>query len=177
MAVITGGNVISNGMQIQGSRPRMFATEGAPVVGTTYPGQLAQGDFVVDVDTRNTYEHKVAGTDEVQTATVTGAPTGGSFTLTFAGQTTTALAHNATAAVVRAALEALSTIGAGNVTVTLAGNVYTVTFVGALGRQDVAAMTATANLTGGTTPSVTVATATAGSASVPAASFTRVDTV
>jgi hypothetical protein len=44
--------------------------------------------------------------------------TGGSFTLTYSGQETVALASAATAAEVQAALEALGRIGAGNVTVT-----------------------------------------------------------
>jgi fibronectin-binding autotransporter adhesin len=60
------------------------------------------------------------------------------YTLTFAGQTTTALPYNATAAQIQAALEALSTIGAGNVIVTQtdAGattNTYSITFAGTLG--------------------------------------------
>jgi S-layer family protein len=63
-----------------------------------------------------------------QTITVTGSS--GTFTLTFKGQTTTALAFNASASVVQSKLSALSTIGVGGVTVTLSGNVYTVTFAG-----------------------------------------------
>ena len=53
-------------------------------------------------------------TDEQQTVRVTNA-TGGTFTLTFNGQTTAPLAFNATAAQVDAALEALSNIGANDV--------------------------------------------------------------
>ncbi|MFZ6028039.1 MAG: hypothetical protein ACOYYS_10015 [Chloroflexota bacterium] len=65
-------------------------------------------------------------------------PTAGDFTLTFGGQTTSAIAYNATAAAVEAALEALSTVGTGNVEVTRttgtttlaeANAVYTVEFV------------------------------------------------
>lgn len=106
--------------------------------------------------------------NEKQTVTISGTPTGGTFTLTFGGQTTSGLAHNASAAVVEAALEALSTIGQGNVQVTgSAGGPYTVEFVGALAKTNVAAMTADgASLTGGTTPSVAVVTATAGADSV-----------
>jgi hypothetical protein len=59
--------------------------------------------------------YKVSGTSEVQTITITGTPTGGTFTLTFAGATTSAIAYNASAATVQTALEALSTIGSGNV--------------------------------------------------------------
>ena len=53
-------------------------------------------------------------TDEQQTVRVTNA-TGGTFTLTFNGQTTAPLAYNATAAQIDAALEALSNIGANNI--------------------------------------------------------------
>jgi hypothetical protein len=53
----------------------------------------------------------------VQTVTV-GAASAGTFTLTYGGQTTTAIAYNASAATVQAALVALSSIGAGNAVVT-----------------------------------------------------------
>lgn len=180
MAVITGGNVIRNTTQAPGTKPRMLSSVGAPVAGTTYAGQLVHGDLVVDVDTRNVYEHKAAGTNEVQSVTITGGPTGGTFTLTFNAQTTAAIAFDATAAAVQSALQALSSVGAGNVTTSggpLPGTAVSVTFVGALGLQDVPQMTATSSLTGGTTPAVAIATSTAGSATSPAAAFTRVDTV
>ncbi|MGW4119889.1 hypothetical protein [Nocardia sp. NPDC004711] len=62
------------------------------------------------------------------TVTIGGSPTGGTFPLTFNGQTASGIAYNATAAAVQTALEALSSIGAGNVTVTgSAGGPYTVT--------------------------------------------------
>lgn len=61
--------------------------------------------------------------------TISGSPTGGTFTLTVEGQTTTGIAYNATASAVQAALVALSTVGAGNATVTgVAGGPYTVQF-------------------------------------------------
>jgi hypothetical protein len=77
-------------------------------------------------------------------------PTGGTFTLTFGAATTEAISYNATAAAVQAALEALVTIGAGNVTVVKNGQGdYDVTFVNDLGNRDVALMTASgASLTG-----------------------------
>src|SRR5205823_6663453 len=64
---------------------------------------------------------------EEQVVTVLGA-VGGSFTLTFNGQTTTALLFNDTAANVQSALNALSSIGGvgGSVTVTQVGNTYVV---------------------------------------------------
>lgn len=107
----------------------------------------------------------VAGVNEVQTVTVTGTPTGGTFTLTYAGQTTAAIAYNAVASAVQTALAALSNIvSTANIAVTgSAGGPYTVTFQGSLGGQNVAQMTASGgSLTGGTSPGVTVATLTAG---------------
>lgn len=106
------------------------------------------------------------GTDEVQTLTVTGTPTGGTFTLSYEGQTTAAIAYDATAAAVVAALEALSTIGGGNITGTggpLPGTAVVLTFAGTLADKNVALITADdALLTGGTTPAATVATTTPG---------------
>ncbi|MGH3991056.1 MAG: hypothetical protein ACRDSN_01170 [Pseudonocardiaceae bacterium] len=108
----------------------------------------------------------IAGPNEVQTVTITGSPTGGTFTLTYSTQTTGAVAYNATASTVQAALEALSNIAPGDVTAAggpLPGTAVTVTFTGALAGTDVTQMTASsAGLTGGTTPTVTVTTTTAG---------------
>lgn len=98
-------------------------------------------------------------TDEVQTLTVGGSGLT-SWTATYSGQTTASLDDQATAAEVQAALEALSNIGVGDVTVTgAAGGPWTVTFGGALADTNVAQMTTTP--TGGT-GTVTVATTTAG---------------
>lgn len=102
-------------------------------------------------------------TDEVQTLTEGGSGLT-SFTISFGGQTTASLDDDATAAQVQAALEALSTIGEGNVTVTggpLASGPFTVAFVGDLANANVAQMTTTP--TGGT-GTVTVATTVAGGA-------------
>lgn len=104
-------------------------------------------------------------TNEIQLVTITGVPTAGTFTLSFGGQTTTAITFNAAASAVQTALVALSTIGTGNVTVTgSTGGPYTATFGGTLGNTNVAQMTADGTLlTGGTTPSVVVTTTTQGS--------------
>lgn len=109
----------------------------------------------------------VDGTDEVQTITVSGTPTGGTFTLSFGGFTTAAIAYNAATAVVEAALEALPSIGTGGVAVTgagaLPGNVHTVTFGGNLGKKAQPLLVLVDNdLTGGTSPDVAIAEDTAG---------------
>jgi hypothetical protein len=102
----------------------------------------------------------------VQTVTILGTPTGGTFTLAYGGYTTTALAYNATAAAVQTALLALTSIGTGNATVTSpAAWTYTVTFTGTLGNKPITTMTANGtNLTPGGTPGqVTVTPTTPGS--------------
>ncbi|MDX3527150.1 hypothetical protein P1P75_12020 [Streptomyces sp. ID05-39B] len=104
-------------------------------------------------------------TNEVQTLTVTGVPTGGTFTITWSGQTTAAIAYNATAAVVQTALEGLSNIAPGDVVVTgSAGGPWTLTWGGTQLGEDVAAPTTTESFTGGTSPDITIDTTTAGGA-------------
>lgn len=99
------------------------------------------------------------------TVTVNGSPTGGTFTLTIGGYTTSAIAYNASAATVQTAIRALGT-GTGNpfgadvavTNATVGGgysagfNPYTITLnVGAPVYAD------GSGLTGGTSPSVTTA--------------------
>lgn len=101
--------------------------------------------------------------NEVQLVTV--VATGGTFTLKFLGQTTSALAFNATAAAVNTALEALSTVGAGNVAVTgAAGGPYTVTFGGTLAAIDVPQLIANGTSLTGPNAAATVTTPTQGAA-------------
>lgn len=74
---------------------------------------------------------EILGVAEVVTLSSTGTVSGGTFTLTFDGQTTTALAYNASATVVAAALNALQAmIDAGGVsaTGTIAGDNLDITF-------------------------------------------------
>lgn len=104
-------------------------------------------------------------TDAVQNVTLTGGPTGGTFTLSFGGYTTSAIAYNASAATVDSALEALTSVGSGNVAVVAApgGSGWDVRFTGTLADKYQSALTASgAGLTGGTSPGVSVATVNAG---------------
>ncbi len=104
-----------------------------------------------------------AGASETQTITITGSPSGGNFRLTYRGQTTPDIAHNAAASAVQAALEALSTVGAGNVAVTgSAGGPYAVAFQAALANQNARPITAQNYLSGGTNPAVGIAETTPG---------------
>lgn len=114
-----------------------------------------------------------AGTAEVQTITISGAPTGGTFTLTYAAQTTAPIAYNASAATVQAALWALSNVGDGDLYVTGGpgpATPYVVTFTGTLNGDIATTMTATATFTGGTTPAIAVAETTPGASVSPVGS-------
>lgn len=137
-------------------------TRGITLNGDLFPAGLIPSGTQIALVTSTNLGAPFGGTsEEVQTVTVGGSGLT-SFTLTFAGQTTAAIAAAATAAQVQTALEALSTIGVGNVAVTgSAGGPWTVTFQGDLANTDVAQMTATP--TGGT-GTVTVTTTTAGGA-------------
>lgn len=121
-----------------------------------------------------------AAANDVQTVSVTGVPTGGTFSLTLEWptgnrQTTAPIAYNATAAAVQAALAALPNVGSGNVTCTggaLPGTPVVATFSGKLAATPVPVMTVAANaLTGGTTPAPSVAHTTTGTTGVGYAAY------
>lgn len=93
-----------------------------------------------------------SGNNEKQVITLGGtAATGGTFTLTFNGETTTTIAYNASAAAVESALEGLASYSSGDFTVTgSAGGPYTVEFTGTLAGTNVSIMTIdVSGLTGG----------------------------
>jgi len=108
------------------------------------------------------------GVSAVQTLTVTGTPTGGTFRLSFRGIKTAAIAYNAAAATVQAALEAIVSVGAGNIVGSggaLPGTAVILTFAGtlALGPQPLVVFETADNLfTGGTLPTGSVASTTVG---------------
>ena len=113
----------------------------------------------------------VAGTDEVQTLTIGGTPTGGTFKLRFQGFVTAAITWTATDATlvsnIDAALEALPSIGTAGVT-TAAGTVtsgigtITLTFIGANGKKALPLVEVAANNLTGTTPTLAIAETTPG---------------
>lgn len=113
------------------------------------------------------------GTNEIQSVTITGTPSGGNFVLSFGGQNTGTIAHNATAADVEVALEALSTIGNGNVRVSGTNPNLVVEFIEDLRGTNVALLVLQTNsLSGGSSPSVAIATTQVG---VPEADLTLAD--
>lgn len=99
------------------------------------------------------------GVNAVQTITVTA--TGGMFLLSLTGSPTAPIAWNALSGAVQSALEALSIIGQGNVSVTGNGP-YIVTFINHLGTSPIPTMGADGSLLTGPTPSVSVVTTTRG---------------
>lgn len=105
-------------------------------------------------------------TSEVQTLTITGTPTAGSFRVSFKGVSSGTIAYNAIASVVQSTLELMSTIGTGNVLVAggpLPGTPVTLTFQNNLANQDLPlASVISAAFTGGTTPAGAIATTTPG---------------
>ncbi len=92
-----------------------------------------------------------SGNNEKQVITLSGtAATGGTFTLSFGGQTTGNIAYNASAATVETAFEALSSVGSGNCTVSGSAGAWTIEFTGSLAGTNVALVTINvSNLTGG----------------------------
>jgi hypothetical protein len=100
------------------------------------------------------------GVNEVQRVTPNAAET--TFTLTFGEQTTAAIPTGSTASVVRAALDALSSVGAGDVEVAESAGTYEVTFVKLLGNMRVARL----EVSGGGSVSVPTLGAASGTISV-----------
>jgi len=103
----------------------------------------------------------VTNTNDVQTLTIYGSPTGGTFTLTFIDNTgfsgtTSALPYNPTAAQIQTALLALPNIGSNNVAVAgtdLTGP-FTITFQQSLGATALPVLGYTDSLIGGTNVSI-----------------------
>lgn len=99
--------------------------------------------------------------NEIQVVTV--SATSGGYTLTLNGETTTAIAFDATAETVKAALVALPSIATTDLTVTGdAGGPYTIEFTGAYRDTDIPTMTSDPGGLVGGSQSATVSTTTEG---------------
>jgi hypothetical protein len=121
-------------------------------------GTYARGTILGEITT--------TGANDVETVTIGGSPAGGTWTYTATppGGVSQVLteAYNVSLAALQADLEGI--YGAGNVIVTgTAGSSYVITFTGALARASIAiAVTSGAGLTGGTSPTATIAHTTTG---------------
>jgi hypothetical protein len=99
---------------------------------------------------------RTSNVNDVQSLTTVGAPSGGTFALSFHGQVTSALNWNATPSDVQTALQALGGIGSGNVACTgsaLPFGTITITFQGTLaGASQPTLVWVNNTLSGGTGP-------------------------
>lgn len=143
---------IFNSLEVSGGR-----ADGFDVSGDGFAKALAAGQALGGI------------TNERQTLTITGTPTGGSFTITAYGETTAAIAYNANAAAVLAALLALNAFESGDLAVgggALPGTGVTIDFLGYYAGQNVPMLTTTDSFTGGSSPASAVAQTTAGADAV-----------
>lgn len=98
--------------------------------------------------TITTLQEGASGVPEVQQIALDPTTHGGTFTLSFGGQTTVALAYNISAADLQTALEALSSIAPGDIVVTGSFPSFVVTFQGALTGNQSAITASAAGLIG-----------------------------
>lgn len=177
-SIITGsyssisGNVVATGNAIVGGINQYFAAASSNVsISLAFTLANLQSIFMMSDKGCTLATNGTTGAD-VQTISITGTPTGGSFALGFNGQVTS-LPYNATSSQVQTALQALSTIGAGNVTCTggpLPGTPVVCTFAGTLATGQQPLLTEYSGaLTGGTSPAVVVTHTTPG---LPTQTFT-----
>lgn len=151
-----------------------FTTPGAgPVVKGFQLGDSRQL-MMVSTDPGNAYaiqqisyqDLATNGPNEIDVVTITGAPTGGTFTVTVknvanTSATTAGIAFNASAATVQTAMRGLSTVGGTNASVAGSnGGPWTITFAPSLEWLTVTA--SGAGLTGGASPAATAVQTAAG---------------
>lgn len=124
-----------------------FTGEAVPGVTVSY-ANLTGGNAEVGI---SVVQEAVTGTSEVQRINLYGTPSGGTWTASFQGFTTAPLAYNISTASLQSALEALPSIGTGNIAVSgTAGSQYDCTFQGSLAHTAVDLITVDARgLTGG----------------------------
>ena len=154
------------GVYVLNEGPTVEAATGVSAQEATLHGQLVSNDAKVayrfeyldgatwiklpaaDADAGTSSASAAIAATGPSTGTLTVKARGGAFTLSFNAETTGSLAHNASAASVQAALEALVSIGAGNVVVTGGpgspdgSTPYAIAFQGALAGTEVTQITA-----------------------------------
>ena len=129
------------------------STEG----GTAYSESLSSLDSSSFIETQNAQSSKIeidgypsTTTAEIQNLSATASPTNGSYTLTFGGQTTAAIQFDDGKAIIQSAINNLSNVESGDITVTcdndttgLAGGDVTFTFLAASGDVSMISIDAT----------------------------------
>lgn len=124
------------------------------------PGQGFAGTSLIGYPA--TYNRGVSGSyrrsgNRVQVITITGTPTGGTFTVSGFGQTTAPIAYNAAASTVQTAIRALGGAFANAAVTGSAGGPYTVTLSANVGVATAPLSADGSALTGGTSPTAVVA--------------------
>lgn len=169
LSLLSGSRIPNDGLATmfnywleQDSVPRIrppFVAYGSGYVGTCI-GQGVYTSHSTGVPVRYEISMQVTATNEVQTINLTGSPTGGTFNFSFGGQTTVNIGYGGiTAASLQTKLQALSSIGSGNVVVSggpLPGIPLVVTFQGALANAAQPLITSTNTFTGGTSPTIAI---------------------
>jgi flagellar hook protein FlgE len=144
------GTLSSGTITFSGYKPDGTALGSGPTADLTMP--ITAATTLNDVLTWMNTDEGTAAVSEVQTVTLATAPNndpdGGTFTLTYGGETTGAIAWNATANDIETALETLSTVNAGDITVSAPiDDGVTFTFADTL--DDVGLVTVNSSLTDG----------------------------
>lgn len=165
-ALAAGGLYVAQGASAAGSLTLSPSATSATMLnlGAKLPAETATGCGTNGVDGNADGDCNAAtdlGTDEVQTLALSDTPGAGTFTVSFGGTTTAALAFDVANGALQTALEGLTGIGAGKITVGGAAPNWTLTFSKTLG--NVAQVTADGALlteADGTTAATTVGIAT-----------------
>ena len=159
-------NVVDNDLDFTGfaADPRLKPTlklstdtQGRPLW-IDNPGVSGSGDLI---GYPAFYNRGVSGSyvrsgNRVQVVTITGTPTGGTFTLTYAGATTDPIAFDAAASTVQTRIRALGGTLSGATVAGSAGSPYTIT-IGVVGSAAAPFTADGSSLTGGSSPAVVVA--------------------
>ncbi len=116
--LVTDASLLIGRTQSAVALPTPTFTLSSGAAGANFPNTVFDDQAFTSITARNT--------SSVQTITVDA--TGGTFTISFEGETTSAIPFNASATVVQNQLQALLAIGSGNITVTQSGKVYTLSF-------------------------------------------------
>ena len=168
---------ITNGTLNFGSAQGILFTDGsaatnlAVAANITGNGGLALSAGASSVTLSGVNTYSAANSNAIQSLTLGGVITGGTFTLSFNGQTTApinwTLSSPTLANAIQSALTTLSTIGLGNVVVLNAagagnGPLFLIDFVGALAAAAQPQIAVVSNSLSGTSPTVVTAIATAG---------------
>lgn len=140
-----------------------FGAQGTYPIPTPAPELSRAGVF-----NRVRVRRSASGANEVQRITITGSPTDGAFNIGYEGAASYGIGHDSDINFIRTALEAMSTIGPGNVLVSSSSSglpafPVDVTFIGTLALRPLNSMTITnQSFLGGTAPSVAISTVTNG---------------